>query len=334
MLHDPLSYLLQQYAMSISLQQHCNVNGDWQLPHPPTSGTQLCWHFILSGNLYLDTPSQPTQILTENSIVFLPGFTSHRLSHIPTEKSLAGNNDKTDTHNEILCGTIDLPSHAQVFFGNLPPFLVLAKGNNPEKHSVYCQLLTSVAQVLRTEMIEKRLGETEVIEQLIKTLFILGMRAWLEKKSNDPQINQRARQQENKHIKVYEADDNRQGTLDNMGNIMLALLSPKLNQTIIAMFESPNETWTVENLASLAHMSRATFARHFKETTGMSPMQMLTHIRMNKASALLNQPSTKINQLCYDVGYASESAFHKAFVRHFGMTPGTYQQQAIALSNI
>lgn len=333
MLHDSLSYLLQQYTMSISLQKHCNVNGKWQLPHPPTTKIQLCWHFILSGNLYLDTPSQPTQVLTENSIVFLPGFTSHRLSHIPQEKSQAGHDDKADTKNEILCGTIDLPSHAQVFFGNLPPFFVLSKGTDPDKQSAYCRLLTSVSHVLHTEMMEKRLGETEVIEQLIKTLFILGMRAWIEKKSNDLQINQMSNQA-TKSQDIYDADDKKGSTTNDIGNIMLALLSPKLNQTIIAMFESPSETWTVENLASLAHMSRATFARHFKETTGMSPMQMLTHIRMNKASALLNQPTTKINQLCYDVGYASESAFHKAFVRHFGMTPGTYQQQAIALSNV
>lgn len=281
-MQDSLSYLLHQYPLSVEVKRQCDLTGSWSLLHPSRPDTQVYWHLVIQGEVCVKTPMQAQRIFPANSIIFAPAHTHHQLHYVSTQ-----------SEDKVVCGRVRLPAQAQVFFGSLPDYFYLSP-KAPSQSSVYCQFLQSTTAVLSQERIQQRLGEDGVIEQLIKTLFTLALRAWLEN-SNEQK------------------------------SILLGLLSPRLAPAIHAMFEQPKQKFTVERLADIACMSRATFARHFKQATGLTPLKMLESIRMSLASGLLNQPDTRVSHLCYDLGYASESAFHKAFVRYFGMTPGQYQ---------
>jgi AraC-like DNA-binding protein len=84
----------------------------------------------------------------------------------------------------------------------------------------------------------------------------------------------------------------------------------------------------VRALATQAGMSRSAFALRFKELMGQAPLEYLTQWRMRKAGRLLREDSRKLLEVATAVGYDSGGAFHKAFKRVLGVTPGEYRRAA------
>jgi AraC-like DNA-binding protein len=76
----------------------------------------------------------------------------------------------------------------------------------------------------------------------------------------------------------------------------------------------------IETLAELAGMSAASFHRHFKAATAMSPLQYQKSLRLQQARRLLiaNQDATRAG---YAVGYESASQFSREYARLFGVPP-------------
>jgi AraC-like DNA-binding protein len=76
----------------------------------------------------------------------------------------------------------------------------------------------------------------------------------------------------------------------------------------------------IEMLAELAGMSAASFHRHFKAATAMSPLQYQKCLRLQQARRLLiaNQDATRAG---YAVGYESASQFSREYARLFGLPP-------------
>ncbi|HWA62044.1 MAG TPA: AraC family transcriptional regulator [Caulobacteraceae bacterium] len=76
----------------------------------------------------------------------------------------------------------------------------------------------------------------------------------------------------------------------------------------------------VEALADLAGMSAASFHRHFKAATAMSPLQYQKTLRLQQARQLLiaRQDAARAG---YAVGYESASQFSREYARLFGAPP-------------
>ncbi|HEY3253935.1 MAG TPA: AraC family transcriptional regulator [Polyangiaceae bacterium] len=76
----------------------------------------------------------------------------------------------------------------------------------------------------------------------------------------------------------------------------------------------------IETLAELAGMSAASFHRHFKAATAMSPLQYQKCLRLQQARRLLiaNQDATRAG---FAVGYESASQFSREYTRLFGLPP-------------
>lgn len=107
-----------------------------------------------------------------------------------------------------------------------------------------------------------------------------------------------------------------------------ALADPQIGAVLKAIYEHVDHPWTVRALATEAGMSRSAFALRFKELIGQAPLEYLTQWRMYKASRLLREDSTKLFEVATAVGYDSGGAFHKAFKRVLGVTPGEYRRAA------
>jgi AraC-like DNA-binding protein len=82
-----------------------------------------------------------------------------------------------------------------------------------------------------------------------------------------------------------------------------------------------DETMRVEQLADLAGMSPASFHRHFKAATAMSPLQYQKTLRLQEARRLL-VTSTDAARTAHIVGYESASQFSREYARMFGAPPG------------
>ncbi|HEY0339802.1 MAG TPA: AraC family transcriptional regulator [Steroidobacteraceae bacterium] len=76
----------------------------------------------------------------------------------------------------------------------------------------------------------------------------------------------------------------------------------------------------VEQLAELASMSPASFHRHFKAATALSPLQYQKMLRLQEARRLL-VASTDAARAGHMVGYESASQFSREYARMFGAPP-------------
>ena len=76
----------------------------------------------------------------------------------------------------------------------------------------------------------------------------------------------------------------------------------------------------VEALAEIAGMSPASFHRHFKQATAMSPLQYQKSLRLQEARRLLIA-SADAARAAYSVGYESASQFSREYARMFGCPP-------------
>lgn len=89
-------------------------------------------------------------------------------------------------------------------------------------------------------------------------------------------------------------------------------------QTLKTRFSEPIR---VEHLANEARMSPATFHRHFKAVTAMSPLQYQKHVRLIEARRLLLIAGTNVEGAAFGVGYESSTQFSRDYSRMFGRPP-------------
>lgn len=111
-------------------------------------------------------------------------------------------------------------------------------------------------------------------------------------------------------------------------NWLVALSEPRLARALTAMQSDHARSWSLEELARIAGLSRAAFAFNFKKWIGVTPMEYVTHWRIQLACDLLRNADRRIAEVASTVGYESESAFSVAFTRIVGQRPGQYRRAA------
>lgn len=77
----------------------------------------------------------------------------------------------------------------------------------------------------------------------------------------------------------------------------------------------------IEALAEQANMSAASFHRHFKAVTSMSPLQYQKQLRLLAARQMMLAENADATQAAYQVGYESTSQFSREYSRMFGAPP-------------
>ena len=90
------------------------------------------------------------------------------------------------------------------------------------------------------------------------------------------------------------------------------------------MHADPARTWTVEELAKKAALSRSVFFERFTGSVGVPPMEYLLGWRMALAKDLLRQQDIGLAEVAERVGYSSASTFSTAFSRYVGQPPSRF----------
>ncbi len=83
---------------------------------------------------------------------------------------------------------------------------------------------------------------------------------------------------------------------------------------------------TVNDAASYVFLSQGYFTRAFKDEIGVSPMNYLMNVRINKACDLLGNEDIKVSAIATSVGFASAQRFNVAFKKYKGVTPMEYRK--------
>lgn len=89
------------------------------------------------------------------------------------------------------------------------------------------------------------------------------------------------------------------------------------------------ESLTVEGLAQLVHMSTSTFNRRFKKEKGISPLEYIIEVRIQKAKKLLRRKEVPIVEVALRCGFGSSAYFATSFHKLTKLTPSEYRSNYV-----
>lgn len=83
-----------------------------------------------------------------------------------------------------------------------------------------------------------------------------------------------------------------------------------------------NPNMTQEDIAQHFNTSRSSLNRKIKAATGLTPNQLITEIKLQKARSIVEQnPSVLLKTLALEVGYLHSTHFSKIYKQRFGVLP-------------
>ncbi len=307
---DTLSQFLDLLQTKVIIDTQCRLGGSFVIPHTELELNQTFFHLVLSGTCHIHTSGGVSHTLNAGDFILLLGGVAHTIQDSETKiQSLAFIPDTTQIDKDwivplkftpaskgvnsvdLLCGRFICSQVAGILFmQNLPQAMVVNLQSSPGLPA-----LTALAMLLRQEGVHQQPGAYSIMQALANALLGYALRAYTQ--SGKSQAS------------------------------WLALSAdPRLNKSLTAMLNEPGHPWTIDSLAKLCAMSRATYARQFKVSTGQSPGEVLLHIRMLHACRLMRQTSRSLADIANEVGYLSEAAFGKAFKQTLGQTPGQWRK--------
>ena len=84
---------------------------------------------------------------------------------------------------------------------------------------------------------------------------------------------------------------------------------------------------TLEQMADSLNFHQAYIIRAFKKEYGMTPIEMLNHIRIGKAQQMLENTQMSTAEIAVKVGYSTPSYFARVFKKTVGLTPQAYRNE-------
>lgn len=186
---------------------------------------------------------------------------------------------------ELVCATIEFGAGMlNPLIASLPEPLVLQLDALPE--------LAPTLQLLFSEAFSKSPGRQAALDRLFEYVFVLLIRSAM-----------------NKHL------------IDS--GILMGLSDLRLGKTIEAMHKHPETSWSLEQLAQRAGMSRARFAAYFRQVVGMTPFDYLTNWRLGVAQTMLRKGNS-LKLIASAVGYTNATALSRVFTQRVGVSPSEW----------
>lgn len=87
------------------------------------------------------------------------------------------------------------------------------------------------------------------------------------------------------------------------------------------------EPLTIDRLAAQAHLSRRTFVRSFRASTGTTPAAWIRARRLDAARRLLETTDLSIDQVAADCGFGNAVTLRQNFAATFSTTPTEYRRR-------
>jgi AraC-like DNA-binding protein len=95
----------------------------------------------------------------------------------------------------------------------------------------------------------------------------------------------------------------------------------RLNMVLQYIQNNYADSISIEDLATLIHLSEYRFCHLFKESIGQSPLNYINEVRLKKAHHLLEQNEMTISEVASAVGFQDYNNFGRLFRKYFGYSP-------------
>ncbi len=293
---DPLSDVLSLVKIHSYWSGGFTLGGAWSIAFGPVEGIKV--YTLVSGQCWLSMAevAEPVRVQTGDCLLLPQGRPFHLASDlalVPVDvmtlfPNLGDGGINIGQGGDDFLGIgshLTLTGdHAHLLLGVLPPIVHIRQESDKA-------VLRWCVERMRQELVEPQPGGFLVAQQLATLVLIQVLRLYLVARAK--------------------------------GGVgwLFALADKRMRGAITAMHTDPAHRWTVQSLAEHVGMSRTTFAVRFRETVGQSPMDYLTHWRMQLAGDRLSTSGDPISVIASSLGYDSESAFSTAFKRVMGYSP-------------
>ncbi|AOK29744.1 MULTISPECIES: AraC family transcriptional regulator [Burkholderia] len=297
---DPLSEVLSLLETRDSYFTGLRAGGEWAIAIPPPDGIKF--NAVVEGACWLtvDKAGPPVRVCAGDcflltaprafSLASDPAVAPMAAAevYVNTENGIAHYGEPTDCF--LIGGRFSYEDGAQLLLGGLPPVVVV------NGQSEQAAVLRWALQQLAREFGASLPGASLMISQLGHMMLVHILRLYMTEASLDET-----------------------GWLSAFGDA-------RITAALAAIHAAPARRWTVEELATCCHVSRSTFALHFKRRMGFGPLEYVLRWRMQLAMRELRRSNLSVSTIAQQLGYDSDSAFGHAFKRIVGCSPRTYRR--------
>ncbi|MEJ0029538.1 MAG: helix-turn-helix domain-containing protein [Bacteroidota bacterium] len=91
--------------------------------------------------------------------------------------------------------------------------------------------------------------------------------------------------------------------------------------------ETSKQRLTVELLADKVNLSKRSFIRRFKASTGNTPIEYIQRVNVEKVKRRLEESNDSIGSIIYSIGYNDINSFRKLFVKYASLSPVEYRRR-------
>ena len=102
---------------------------------------------------------------------------------------------------------------------------------------------------------------------------------------------------------------------------------PAINASLAFILANPADPLTVTALAARSGLSERTFARRFKDETGVTPAAYVETARVQAARVALETTSRGIEQIAIGTGFQTAERMRRAFQRQLGVSASEYRDR-------
>jgi AraC-like DNA-binding protein len=252
---------------------------------------------VIEGSCRLAVDGEAPLTLNAGDFVLLPktpGFTMS--SHEPGKVVFFDPGDPAQRVGEVRHGEKEGPPNARMLGGAFsfasPDAELLVALLPGQIHIRHAERLATIVKLVADESNDQRAGRELALTRLIEVLLIEALRSTQ--------------------------------TAQSAPGLLRGLSDARLAEAIRVMHRDPAHSWTVEELANKAALSRSGFFDRFARNVGMPPMEYLLGWRMALAKDLLRKNEVSLAEVAERVGYGSASTFSTAFSKYVGQPPGRY----------
>ncbi|AYG63060.1 cupin domain-containing protein [Rhizobium jaguaris] len=303
---DTLSRLVELSHLQPTLDVRCRLEGAFHIDHEPAQESVLPFHLVLDGSCTIRLRSEQEIVLQAGDFLLFPRGSAHILKNLgdasePTAPLTVSHDGMLPLRQNGLAADVDLlcghfkcaPGSSALLLDSLPdPFHASLTSLQSG------DMLRTFVDLLRQETVLQQPGALVIVTGMCLALLILALRT-------------------------------RDTAPDRTPGLLALLADPRLSKSVRAAMTAPANRWTIEELANLSAMSRATYARQFMARAGMTVGDFLATLRMSVASDLLRGTRRSIAYIAAEVGYESEAAFGKTFKAQNGLTPAKFRQWSL-----
>jgi AraC family transcriptional regulator, activator of mtrCDE len=300
---DSVSRLLAQAQPGASIDIRCLLPAGARVFHDSASAATAAFHLMIDGRCEVHLAERVVE-MREGDFLLLPRGQQHEV-RICGDGSESINQPRSitkDYSRAIARETVPGASPAVDLFCGHYSFrvgagrLFLASISDP----LHVNLMASsnddidhLVALLRSVADSDAIGVSVMLDSLAQVLLVLALQA---------------------------SSSDKAPSLLNAGD-------PAVRAVIEAVVARPGEKWTVERLAEICHVSRATLVRRFRRDTGNTIAEFVTWVRVMHAADLLRKSGRSVASVGEIVGYSSTSAFSRAFQSAIGLPPGRFARE-------